>query len=109
MLVGAWPPAAGTVRLDGATLQQWSAAVLGQHVGYLPQSVELFAGSVAQNIARFDPNADPNLVIKAAKQANVHDLIVGLSKGYATDIGEGGARLSAGAASTDRPGPCTIR
>jgi PrtD family type I secretion system ABC transporter len=95
-LVGAWLPARGTIRLDGATLDQWDPEELGRHVGYLPQDVELFAGTVAQNIARFDPNFDAKSVINAAKAADVHDLIVGLPMGYNTEIGEGGASLSAG-------------
>jgi ATP-binding cassette subfamily C protein len=97
-LVGAWLPAAGRVRLDGAAIEQWAPELLGQHIGYLPQDVELFAGSVAQNIARFDPRADPEAVIRAARQADVHNLIVSLpgDKGYETQIGQGGAALSAG-------------
>jgi ATP-binding cassette subfamily C protein len=95
-LVGAWLPAAGKVRLDGAALEQWAVEALGQHIGYLPQDVELFAGSVAQNIARFDPAIDPDAVIKAAMAADVHDLIVNLPNGYDTEIGVSGATLSAG-------------
>jgi ATP-binding cassette subfamily C protein len=97
-LVGAWRPAAGRVRLDGAALDQWAPEALGRHIGYLPQDVELFAGTAAQNIARFDPTADPEAVIRAAQQADVHNLIIGLpgDKGYDTHIGEGGAALSAG-------------
>jgi ATP-binding cassette subfamily C protein len=95
-LVGAWLPIAGSIRLDGATLDQWAPEALGRHVGYLPQDVELFAGSVAQNIARFDAKADPQEVIKAAQAADVHDLIVNLPKGYDTEIGNGGTALSAG-------------
>jgi ATP-binding cassette subfamily C protein len=96
VLVGAWLPVAGRVRLDGAALDQWEPEALGRHIGYLPQGVELFAGSVAQNIARFDPDADPAAVIEAAKSADVHDLIVSLPNGYDTEIGEGGSTLSAG-------------
>lgn len=97
-LVGAWVPVAGNVRLDGAALTQWAPEVLGQHLGYLPQDVELFAGTIAQNISRFAPEADPETVIKAARQADVHQLIVGLpgDKGYESQIGEEGAVLSAG-------------
>ena len=91
-------PARGRIRLDGAAFDQWSAESLGQHIGYLPQDVELFAGTVAQNIARFAPTPDPNAVIAAANAANVHDLIVGLPEGYKTQIGEGGQALSAGQA-----------
>jgi ATP-binding cassette, subfamily C, type I secretion system permease/ATPase len=96
VLVGAWLPAAGKVRLDGAALDQWAPEALGRHIGYLPQGVELFAGSVAQNIARFDPHAESEAVIAAAKAADVHELIVGLPNGYDTEIGDGGGTLSAG-------------
>jgi ATP-binding cassette, subfamily C, bacterial PrsD len=96
VLVGAWLPAAGKVRLDGAALEQWAPEALGRHIGYLPQGVELFAGSVAQNIARFDPDASSEAVIEAAKAADVHELIVNLPNGYDTEIGDGGRTLSAG-------------
>lgn len=96
ILVGAWTPVAGRIRLDGASLDQWAPETLGQHIGYVPQDVELFSGAVGENIARFDANADPLAVIKAAKAADVHDLIVGLAKGYDTEIGDAGAMLSAG-------------
>jgi len=98
MLVGVWQPARGRIRLDGAAFDQWSSETLGQHIGYLPQDVELFAGTVAQNIARFATEPDPEAVVAAANAANVHDLIVGLSDGYNTQIGEGGHVLSAGQA-----------
>jgi ATP-binding cassette subfamily C protein len=96
MLVGVWQPARGTVRIDGATLDQWSPDKLGPHIGYLPQDVELFAGTIADNIARFDEHADPTAVIAAAKAAGSHDLIIGLENGYDTQVGENGSALSAG-------------
>lgn len=95
-LVGVWRPARGSVRLDGAALDQWSAEALGQHVGYLPQDIELFEGTIGQNIARFDPDAAPETIIRAAEQAGVHGLIVRLSQGYDTRVGEGGMALSGG-------------
>jgi ATP-binding cassette subfamily C protein len=98
MLVGVWQPVRGKIRLDGATLDQWSAEALGLHIGYLPQDVELLAGTVAQNISRFEPGADSTAIIAAAKAAGVHELIVGLSEGYETQIGEQGTSLSAGQA-----------
>jgi ATP-binding cassette subfamily C protein len=98
MLVGVWAPARGHVRLDGAALDQWSSEALGIHIGYLPQGVELLAGTVAQNIARFEPNPEASKIIAAAKIAGVHELIVGLVDGYDTQIGEQGSSLSAGQA-----------
>jgi ATP-binding cassette subfamily C protein len=95
-LVGAWTPVRGKIRLDGAALEQWTPERLGQHVGYLPQDVELFAGTVAQNIARFEAEPDARAVIAAAQAAGVHELILRLPEGYETQIGEGGAALSAG-------------
>jgi ATP-binding cassette subfamily C protein len=96
LLVGVWHPARGKVRLDGAALDQWDETVLGRHIGYLPQDVELLAGTIAQNIARFDPKADPKMVVAAAQAAGVHDLIVRLRNGYDTEIGGQGLGLSAG-------------
>ena len=96
MLVGVWQPARGQIRIDGATLSQWSSEALGAHVGYLPQDVELLAGTVAQNIARFELDADPAAIIAAANAAGIHELILGLPNGYDTQIGEQGRALSAG-------------
>ncbi len=96
ILVGVWQPARGRVRLDGATLDQWTSQALGRHVGYLPQDVGLFAGTVADNISRFDPEAGPEAIIAAARAAGVHDLVVALPNGYETEIGDQGAELSAG-------------
>ena len=97
-LVGVWPAARGAVRLDGATYDQWSHEVIGRRIGYLPQDVELFAGTIAQNIARFEPNASPEEIIAAATQAGIHDLVIGMRDGYDTQIGEHGCVLSAGQA-----------
>ena len=95
-LVGVWPAQRGKVRLDGAALDQWSADDLGPHIGFLPQEIELFAGTIAENIARFDPAATAEAVIAAARAGGVHELILRLSEGYDTRIGDGGAGLSAG-------------
>jgi len=98
MIVGAWQPVRGKVCLDGAALFQWSSEALGEHIGYLPQDVELLAGTVAENISRFEPKADAKAIAAAARAAGVHELIVGLSEGYETQIGEQGTSLSAGQA-----------
>jgi PrtD family type I secretion system ABC transporter len=95
-IVGVWPLARGCVRLDGAAIEQWTAESLGRHIGYLPQDVELLEGTIAENIARFLPDAPAAAVIAAAKAAGVHDLVVNLPAGYETEIGEQGAALSAG-------------
>ena len=98
LLVGVWQPARGRICLDGATYDQWSGEALGRHVGYLPQDVELLTGTIAENIARFAPDAPSEAIIAAAKAAGVHDLIVGMPEGYGAWIGEQGASLSAGQA-----------
>jgi len=97
-LVGVWQPVRGKVRLDGAALDQWSSDELGRYIGYLPQDVELFAGTVAQNICRFDPEANSDAIIAAARHAGVHEMIIKMRAGYDTEIGEQGAALSAGQA-----------
>jgi PrtD family type I secretion system ABC transporter len=95
-LVGVMPITRGTVRLDGATHDQRDLDEAGKLIGYLPQDIQLFDGTAAQNIARFDVAADPAKIVEAAQLANVHDLIMRLPKGYDTPLGENGARLSAG-------------
>ena len=95
-LIGAWRPARGTIRFDGASLDQWDPEHFGEWVGYLPQSVELLDGTIAQNIARFDPDATSEGVLAAAKAAAVHDLITGLPQGYETRVGTDGEALSGG-------------
>ncbi len=95
-IIGVWKPARGTVRLDGATIDQWDSETFGAHIGYLPQSVELFAGTVAENIARFEPDAPSEAVIAAAMAAGVHTLILQLPGGYDAQVGEDGGNLSAG-------------
>lgn len=95
-IVGVWPAARGSIRLDGGTLEQWAADALGPHVGYLPQDVELFAGTVAENIGRFEEEPDAKAVIAAASAADIHQMILRLPDGYSTEIGESGAVLSAG-------------
>lgn len=95
-LVGLWQPSAGSVRLDGASLTQWEPRTLGSHVGYLPQDVSLFGGSIAENIARFEPNAPSSKIIAAAKAAGVFEVIVKFPDGFDTKIGEQGSTLSGG-------------
>ena len=96
MIVGVWPTWRGKVRVDGAALEQWLPEDLGRHIGYLPQDVELFAGTVAQNIARFDPEPKAEAILAAAKAADVHEMILQLPDGYETQVGEAGAALSGG-------------
>ena len=95
-ILGIWPAYRGSVRLDGAALDQWDSDALGKHVGYLPQDVELFAGTIAQNICRFAEDATSEAIVAAAKAARVNDLILRLPNGYDTEIGDGGMTLSAG-------------
>jgi ATP-binding cassette subfamily C protein len=95
-LVGVWPAARGSVRLDAAALDQWSAESRGRYIGFLPQNVELIEGTVGENIARFDPQAEADAIVGAAKAAGVHDLIVRLPQGYDTPVGEQGRNLSGG-------------
>jgi ATP-binding cassette subfamily C protein len=95
-LVGVWPALRGEVRLDGASLDQWEPDALGPHIGYLPQDVELFEGTIAENIARFRPDASAESIIAAARAAGAHDMILQLPNGYDTRIGESGAVLSGG-------------
>ena len=95
LLVGTWRPQRGHIRLDGADLSQWEPEALGPHIGYLPQDVDLFAGTVRENIARLGAGSD-EAVIEAAQLAGAHDMIVELPQGYETQIGDNGVLLSGG-------------
>jgi ATP-binding cassette subfamily C protein len=95
VLVGVWTPSIGKVRIDGAELAHWAPERLGQHIGYLPQDVELFSGTIAENIARFTEQ-DEEEIIAAARMAGVHDMVQSMPGGYNTQIGEGGLTLSGG-------------
>ncbi|WP_412507091.1 type I secretion system permease/ATPase [Roseovarius sp. SYSU LYC5161] len=95
-LTGVWRPAGGKIRLDGAALDQYEPGVLGQHVGYLPQRVQLFEGTIAENIARLSSQPDSEQVVEAAKKADAHDMILKLPNGYDTRVSAGGGRLSGG-------------
>ncbi len=94
-LLGIWPAANGKIRLDGADIFTWDRLELGPHIGYLPQDIELFEGTISENIARFG-EVDSNQVIKAAQMSDVHELILRLPEGYDTMIGAGGGNLSGG-------------
>jgi ATP-binding cassette subfamily C exporter for protease/lipase len=95
LLVGVWPARVGNVRLDGANVYQWNKDELGPYLGYLPQDVELFAGAISENIARFG-EVDSEKVVLAAKRAGVHEMILHMPQGYDTLLGDGGAGLSGG-------------
>lgn len=95
-ITGLWQPLSGTIRLDQASLAQWDRDDLGRHVGYLPQEVSLFDGTIADNIARFDPQASSEAVIAAARAAGIYDMVVKFADGFDTRIGEQGMVLSAG-------------
>jgi ATP-binding cassette subfamily C exporter for protease/lipase len=95
VLAGVWAPQVGKVRLDGADLASWPREHLAPHIGFLPQDVELFEGTVAENIARFGP-VQPARVEAAARAVGMHEFILGLAEGYDSPIGDGGARLSGG-------------
>lgn len=96
LLVGAWKPEAGEVRLDGATLDQWHPEELGHHIGYLPQTLEMLPGTIAENISRFDTGTPDKAIIEAAKIAGVHEMILALPGGYSTQIGTIAQPLSGG-------------
>jgi ATP-binding cassette subfamily C exporter for protease/lipase len=95
LMVGVWPAVIGKVRLDGADIHQWDKGELGPSIGYLPQDIELFSGTISENIARFG-EINPEKVVQAAKRAGVHELILHFPKGYDTPLGVGGAGLSGG-------------
>jgi ATP-binding cassette subfamily C protein EexD len=95
IILGLWPLVQGKARLDKADIHQWDKELLGQHIGYLPQDIELFEGTISQNICRFN-EVDSEKVVEAAQKAGVHEMILRLPDGYDTRIGAGGATLSGG-------------
>ena len=95
-MVGIWQAARGSIRIDGAAIERWSNASLGRYVGYMPQEVELFEGTITENISRFYDNPDSNMILAAARAADVHEMILRLPNGYETRIGDRGTSLSAG-------------
>lgn len=95
-LTGVWPPAAGRIRLDGATLDQYDPDRLGSYIGYLPQRVTLFDGTIAENIARLQPGADAAAIVAAARAAAAHEMILKLPNGYDTQVATMGSQLSGG-------------
>ncbi|MEO0929798.1 MAG: ATP-binding cassette domain-containing protein, partial [Pseudomonadota bacterium] len=96
VLTGVWHPAGGKIRLDGAALDQYDPDVLGQHIGYLPQRVQLFDGTIKENIARMSMTPDDKLVVKAAQKAAAHEMILKLPDGYDTRVSANTGRLSGG-------------
>ena len=95
-IVGAMQPQAGAVRLEGTELHHWDSVQLGRHMGYMPQDVKLFRGTVSENISRFNDNVDPKDIVTAATLSGAHEMIVTLAEGYDTDVGDGGNGLSGG-------------
>ena len=108
VLTGLWKPTAGIVRLDGADLSIWPRETLGPSIGYLPQDVELFQGTVAENIARLGP-VDSEDVVNAARRAHAHDMILSLPQGYDTPVDSAGVQLSPGSTPADRAGARALR
>jgi ATP-binding cassette subfamily C protein len=96
LIVGAIKPHSGVIRLDGADIQNFDSDQLGRHIGYLSQEVELFPGTIAENISRFDQSSDDAAIVRAAELAETHKLILGQKNGYGTQIGPTGVRLSGG-------------
>lgn len=96
LIVGVWKASSGTVRLDGGDVYTWNRENFGEHVGYLPQGIELFSGSIKQNIARMSEEVDPEMVIETAKMCGGHEIILRFPEAYDTDIGSGGSNLSGG-------------
>lgn len=96
IMTGVWESSAGSIRLDGADIYKWNRNDFGNHVGYLPQGIELFGGSIKQNIARMAEDINPDHVVDAAKMSNAHEMILKFPDGYETDIGIGGSNLSGG-------------